>query len=111
MKLSLTLTLTFFPLLLGSCQAFQSTSTLFPPQKTTLSTTTTTTALDAAISPRSTASASVPSVKRTKDLKIKRGETVLEPYYGIPNGILLAAPSILALHAGKNEEPRNFGSH
>lgn len=59
----------------------------------------TATKLDAAISPRSTPI----GVPTTKELKVKRGEMVLDPYYGIPNGILLGAPAILALYSCKNQ--------
>ena len=59
----------------------------------------TTTARKAAISPRPTSTYTAPA---KKELKVNRGELVLDPYYGIPNGILGAAPAILAMHSGKN---------
>jgi hypothetical protein len=62
-----------------------------------------TTSVHAAISPmneepRSMGNSKIPSVA---ELKKKSGEVVLEPYYGISNGILGAVPAILLLHGGR----------
>ena len=88
MKTTLVLTLALW----SSAQAFQVRS----------SSSTSKTALDAAISPRR-GTYVVPKKITTKQqpLKVKPGEVVLDPYYGIPNGILGAAPAILFMYAGR----------
>ena len=77
-------------LVLGWSEAFQAN---LAPHSTVSST-----RIQAAISPQSNNyKHRIPSVN---ELKTKRGELVVEPYYGVPNGILLAAPALLALHSG-----------
>ena len=92
------------------------------PVRSLTTTTTTTTSLLAAISPdgfRKTINGKTTTtcvdnnnntMKKTKKnnsksandgLRIKRDEVVLEPYYGIANGILLAAPILLLQHTCK----------
>ena len=93
-----------------------------PVRSLTATTTATTTSLLAAISPdggfRKTINGKTSparvnnkiTMKKTKKnnsksandgLRIKRDEVVLEPYYGIANGILLAAPILLLQHTCK----------
>ena len=109
----------FFALLSFTTHAFQA-----PAAKVVArSPSTTTTARDAAISPRSvpvpvtSSSSNKPKQQQQQqqqELKVKRGEVVLDPYYGIPNGILLAAPALLALHSGKSrlsdKHPNRFAN-
>lgn len=61
----------------------------------------TTTTLSAAISPRPTTTKAAEPVSFNKGLDVKRGEVVLEPYFGIANGILAAAPAIVLQHTSK----------